>query len=259
MKVATVQMPIADGACDVNRNTLEEILINSSGADIYLVPELWTSGYGVEQWRAIAKKDTPDTLCWMSNQAKKRKIWLGGSVIAENENGGICNRFVMFNRNGELVVHYDKIHRFLPMGEDALDYGLCLPPIFEIEGMRVAPAICYDLRFPEMFRRLALNKVDLFLVPSEWPCPRQEPLAVLAGARAIENQAYVALANRTAYDSKGQKFCGSSGLYGPFGKTEVFGQDDIGAVCVDLNLSDLDSARRTLQVFEERIQGVDYD
>lgn len=109
-----------------------------------------------------------------------------------------------------------------------------------------------------MFRRLALNRVDLFLVSSEWPCPRQEPLVVLAGARAIENQAYVLLSNRTGYDSKGQKFCGCSGLHGPFGKIKAFGQDDIGATCAELNSQDLDITRRTLKIFEERTQGIDY-
>lgn len=258
MKVAAVQMPIVDSECEKNKEALERILDANDGADVYLVPELWTSGYVVDKWKVIAKTETPDMLKWMSEQAKMRNIWLGGSIITQNESGGICNRFVMFNRKGELATHYDKIHRFLPMGEEILDFGTHTP-IFEIEGLRVAPAICYDLRFPEMFRRLALEKIDLFLVPSEWPCPRKEPLVVLTGARAIENQTYVLLSNRTGCDSQGQRFCGCSGLYGPLGKVKVMGQDEIGVVIMDLDLQEVESARQKLKVFDDRRQGTDYD
>ncbi|OAM92784.1 Carbon-nitrogen hydrolase [Pelosinus fermentans] len=258
MKVATVQMPIVDGECSVNHLVLAQMLDNAPGADLYLVPELWTSGYVVDKWEKIARIDTPLTLDWMAKQAKSRKIWLGGSVIAQHKDSALCNRFVLFDRNGELVGYYDKIHRFLPMGEGILEPGDHMP-IFNIEGVRVAPAICYDLRFPEMFRRLALEEVDLFLVPSEWPCPREVPLTILAGARAIENQAYLLLSNRTGVDAAGQQFCGCSGLFGPFGVVDMLPENEIGIMSFELDMQQIKRSRENLAVFAERRQGVDYD
>ena len=258
MKVATVQMPIVDAECSVNQHTLAQLLDDAPGADLYLAPELWTSGYVVDKWKDIAMQETPLTLKWMAKQAAFRKIWLAGSVIAQNEDGGICNRFVLFDRYGILVGYYDKVHRFLPMGEGALESGNSMP-IFDIEGVRVAPSICYDLRFPEMFRRLAMKKVDLFLVPSEWPCPREVPLTILAGARAIENQAYLLLSNRTGSDSAGQLFCGCSGLFGPFGVLDLMPENKAGIMSFELDMQQIKRSRESLAVFSERRQGVDYD
>jgi len=165
---------------------------------------------------------------------------------------------VVINRKGEMVKHYDKIHRFLPMGEDVLVGGSELVQ-FEIEGIRVSLAICYDLRFPEMFRKSALSGVDLYLVSSAWPIIRQEPMTVLAGARAIENQAYVLLSNRTGSDSQGQIFCGCSGLYGPNGRINAFGSNELGVAIAEINMDVLRAGRAYLKVFGDRIRGVDYD
>lgn len=258
MKLAAVQMPIADGEHETNCKNLEWLLDANPGADIYLAPELWTSGYALAAWEELADEYATKAFDWMRRQACKRQIWLGGSVIARTEEGGLANRFILCDRSGEIVMQYDKTHRFLPMGETVLIPGGQVP-ILEVEGFRVAPAICYDLRFPEMFRRLAIKGVDLFLVCSEWPCPRQEPLITLASARAIENQAYVLLANRTAYDSQGQVFCGNSGIYGPLGKVSALGQIDCGVVMAELDVRELQLVRQALPVFAERRKGVDYD
>jgi predicted amidohydrolase len=144
------------------------------------------------------------------------------------------------------------------MGESVLVPGNQIP-IFDIEGVRTAPTICYDLRFLEMYRRLALQNVDLFLVLSEWPCPRKVPLIVLAGARAIENQAFLLLSNRTAFDVDKQKFCGRSGLFGPLGTIGMMAEDEVGAMTFNLDFQLLSESREKLHVFSERRLGVDYE
>jgi predicted amidohydrolase len=116
MIVSTVQMPIEDGNCEVNRITLARILDKNPGADLYLAPELWSTGYTVSKWPALAEKDTPNTVIWMSEQAKLRGIWFAGSVIHKHVDGGITNRFVLFNRNGELVVIMINLIHFYQWG-----------------------------------------------------------------------------------------------------------------------------------------------
>lgn len=218
MKIATVQMKVADGNPAANRQSLAALLDQEPGSDLYFGPELWTSGYVQSQWAKLAAADSPTSMAWMAEQACRRGVWIGGSLIAANTDGSLANRFMLFDRSGAQACQYDKAHLFRPLQEDVfLRAGDRLPPVIEVEGLRLAPAICYDLRFSEMLRRLALQGVDVFLVSSEWPFPRQHALRVLTEARAIENQAVVLLSSLIGRDEKNNDFCGDSGIFGPLG------------------------------------------
>lgn len=256
--VAAIQMAIREGDPARNRETLVGWLDSAPGADLYLAPELWSSGYAHGAWAHLADEDTPSTLEWMGEQARARGAWLGGSIISRHASGDLVNRFVLFDRTGRMVGHYDKSHLFAPMAEDLhLRAGDALP-VFALEGLRVAPAICYDLRFPEMFRRQALRGIDLFLVPSEWPHPREAVMRTLAEARAIENQAFLLLANRVG-PGDGGDFCGSSGLFGPTGVMQDLRGPAEGPVRAEIDLAVLDKARQTLRIWDERQRGIDFE
>jgi len=259
MRIAVVQMEVLDGNPEGNRRTLADHMDRNTGCDLFLAPELWTSGYVQQKWAKLAAENTPATLVWMAEQARNRKAWLGGSIIALNADGTLANRFLLFDRNGALACQYDKSHLFRPLQEDAfLRAGEVLPPIVEAEGVRLSPAICYDLRFPEMFRRMVLQGVDVFLVSSEWPFPRQHALRVLTEARAIENQAIVALANRVGPDGQGNDFCGGSGIFGPLGALAEVKQAG-GVAVADINVAELHKLRTTFPVMSHRMKGIDYE
>ncbi|HNI69558.1 MAG TPA: nitrilase-related carbon-nitrogen hydrolase, partial [Nitrospira sp.] len=211
------------------------------------------------QWAALAKEDSPVSLKWMADEARRRGVWIGGSLIAANTDGSLANRFVLFDRSGVQVCQYDKAHLFRPLQEDLfLRAGDRMPPVLEVEGLRLAPAICYDLRFPEMFRRLALQGVDVFLVSSEWPFPRQHALRVMAEARAIENQAFVVLANRIGKDEKSNDFCGGSGIFGPLGPIAEAGESRT-IVAADIDPVQLNAMRISFPVMSHRLPGIDHD
>lgn len=257
MKIGVVQMEVYDGEPERNRSAVKRYLDASPHNDLCLLPELWTSGYVHELWGTIARDDTPLTLRWMKQEAMERSICLGGSVIALHSEGYLVNRFVLFDKNGQLVCQYDKAHLFKPLHEDAcLRRGTELPPVVVIQEMRVSPAICYDLRFPEMFRRVALQGVDLFLVSSQWPVPRQHVLRVLSESRAIENQAILALSNRIGEDGRGNCFCGGSGIFSPNGPLADARQTR-GVTAADVDVQCIDDSRRFLDVFSDRIKGID--
>lgn len=259
MHIAAVQMEVADGLPAANRQALADQLDNHPGADLYLAPELWTCGYVQSQWARLAAEDTPASLAWMADEARRRGVWLGGSLIAADPDGALANRFVLFDRQGRLACQYDKSHLFRPLQEDVfLRAGRTLPPIVEAEGLRLAPAICYDLRFPEMFRRLALQGVDVFLVASEWPFPRHHALRVLAEARAIENQTVVVLSNRLGPDGQGNNFCGGSGLFGPLGPLAEAGESRT-TVTAEIDPAQLHALRAGFPVMSHRLPGIDHD
>jgi omega-amidase len=259
MQLAVVQMEIVDEQPSINRQVLANQLDSHPGADLYLLPELWTCGYVQSQWALLATQDSPTSLSWMSYEARRRGIWLGGSIIVADQIGNLTNRFVLFNRDGDLVCEYDKSHLFRPLLEDVyLQAGKRSPPIIQVEGLLMSPAICYDLRFPEMFRRLALKGVDVFLVSSEWPFPRQHALNILVQSRAIENQAFVLLSNRVGSDTMGNDFCGGSGIFSPFGAIIEAGITST-VVSADINLHQLQNLRAEFPVMSHRINGIDYD
>ena len=259
MQIAAIQMPVEDGNPKCNRLTLAALLDTADGADLCLAPELWSSGYVLEQWSDIADSDTPSTMSWMANQAQTRQIWLGGSLISRDDVGNLRNRFILFDRNGNLACHYDKSHLFVPLDEHKwLKAGELLPPIVDVEGIKMAPTICYDLRFPETFRHLALAGVEVFLAVAEWPKPRQRALCILAEARAIENLAYLVLANRIGPDNSGTDFCGESAVFGPTGLISTM-EEVVGVSSAIIDIKKTRELRENFPVLKHRLQGIDYD
>lgn len=259
MRIAAIQMEVVDGNPTANRRTLADQLDQNPGSDLYLAPELWTCGYVQSEWAKLAAEDSPTSFKWMADEALQRGVWIGGSLIAANPDGSLANRFVLFDRSGKLACQYDKAHLFRPLQEHVfLRAGGTMPPIIEAEGLRLAPAICYDLRFPEMFRRLALLGVDVFLVPSEWPFPRQHALRIMTEARAIENQTVVVLSNRVGLDGQGNNFCGGSGLFGPLGPLAEAGEQRT-TVAFDISPENLLTLRASFPVLSHRLQGIDHD
>jgi predicted amidohydrolase len=109
-----------------------------------------------------------------------------------------------------------------------------------------------------MFRRLALQGVDVFLVSSAWPFPRQHALQVMTEARAIENQAVVVLSNRIGPDQQGNHFCGRSGVFGPLGPLAEAGEQCM-TVTADVDADQLHTMRAGFPVLSHRLKEIDYD
>jgi omega-amidase len=260
MQLAVVQMLIQDAEPEINRKTFSDLLAQEvNHADLYLLPELWTDGYVNHQWNRLADEEAPKTCIWMSEKAAQYSIWLAGTIVMFNSTGQLVNRFLMYDRSGNLACSYDKAHLFRPMQEDQfLMAGACLPSIIHIDGFNVAPVICYDLRFPEMFRRLTLKGADVFLLCSQWPFPRENVLKVLTQARAMENQVFLAVANRVGKASDGIDFCGESGIFSPTSQL-ISARQEVGIFSSKLDKHYLSNLRNDFPVLTHRLQGVDYD
>ena len=119
---------------------------------------------------------------------------IGGSVIV-NSGGKIFNRCLVANRHGEIVAEYDKTHLFSFANEDDVFSAGNKIVTVELDGIRCGLAICYDLRFPEFIRKLALNGSEIIFIPAAWSLKRLIPRQILTKARAIENQVFVVFAN----------------------------------------------------------------
>jgi predicted amidohydrolase len=263
LRVALVQLAVADGEPERNVARAEALVSAAPAADLYLLPELWTTGYAHASWRDVARRHTPTAVEAMQALADARGAWVGGSVVSETADGGIANRLWLAQPGGRAAVTYDKAHLFAPMDEPAhLTGGTRRVRACIGEGARAidsALSICFDLRFPEQYRRDAVDGAQLFVVASEWPHPRGAALRLFARARAAENQAYLALSNRVGPAADGTKFCGGSCLVAPNGDVLVDAGDAEETVVVgEVDRRVVERYRAEFPVVGLRVEGVDH-
>ncbi len=184
--------------------------------DFLFLPEVWSVGWYPKCFKDCADSDL--TLEFLSNLARKYSVNIFGGSYIRKDGNELKNSMPVITRDGILVGFYDKIHLYTPDGEGVLSSGTS-PCIFEIESVRFGVSICYDIRFPELFRSyINVEKpADMLINLSAWPMARALQYSQMAASRAIENQCYfLALSqcgpiNDSVYNS------GQSCVYDPMG------------------------------------------
>jgi len=253
LKIAVIQMDVILGETDVNLKQMEKLVHEAAQIrpDVIVLPETWNTGYfplniaeqAVLSGRLAVRK--------MSELARDLQIYLVGGSISEGNNGQVVNTAKVFNRSGLEIASYQKIHLFSPGEENKFYTGGNKVVTFDIEGHLCGVIICYDLRFPELIRRLALDGVEILFVPAEWPHPRLEHWRTLLKARAIENQIFVIGCNGVGLGN-GVKFCGHSSVLSPWG--EIINEADEGEEILqaELSTSAISEVRKKIPVFVDR-------
>jgi len=222
------------------------------GSQLVLFPELWSTAYALEDWRQLAAEIDSEAgmFARVAGLARQHRIAVGGSLL-EKKDGRAYNTFALYGPEGHLQAAYSKVHLFRLMDEDRwLAPGDRLR-LVETDWGLTGLGICYDLRFPEMFRRYALGGARLVLLPSEWPSRRSAHWQVLLRARAIENQMFMAAVNRVG-ESKGEHFGGQSAVIDPWGEAVVEGGSQDVLLTAEIDLDQVDEVRRRIPVFEDR-------
>src|SRR6058998_2018120 len=187
-------------------------------AELIVFPEMTDTGYSMPVIREHANHWTSGFVPGLQEIARDLSIAIV-SGVSERNSSSIYNSQVLIDSHGNISAKYRKTHLYAvaPVEEQT-----CFAPgdtfaTFALGGLHFGFSICYDLRFPEMYRKLATEeKVDAFIVSSAWPFPRVEHFRTLAMARAIENQSYVIASNRIGKDDD-LWFCGSSAIIDPRG------------------------------------------
>lgn len=206
LNIALVQTTLAWHDCAANHAHFEELLAQAAGADLVVLPEMFTTGFSMESQR-LAEPENGITSQWILGQAKRLNAVVTGSVIVRAGDGSHRNRLLWARPDGELL-HYDKRHLFRMAGEHEHYRPGERQVVFELKGWRVRPLICYDLRFPVWSRDA--RDTDLLLYTANWPGARRQHWNRLLPARAIENLCYVAAVNRVGVDGKGLSYTGDS-------------------------------------------------
>lgn len=222
----------------------------AAGCEILALPELWCSGYSLAKISAISDWDQEfDFLADLS--LTSGLAILGGSLVEPAEDDRFYNCAVAFDA-GQEVARYRKTHLFAPLREDRyLHAGERLPEVFELRGLRCALSVCYDLRFPELYRAIALQGVDLMFVPAQWPLPRVQHWRTLLAARAIENQCFVLGVNRKGIYGE-TEFAGHSQLIDPWGSVVLNATDSRGTLITSIDPTLIADAKKRLPTLKDR-------
>jgi len=192
----------------------------AGGARLALLPEMFSTGFSMDSKR-IAQPPGGASETFLRSEAQRLGLWILASVPEAGEPAP-RNMALLVGPDGS-VVRYAKIHPFSYAGEHRVYAAGDRVVTAEIEGVRVTPFVCYDLRFPEPFR-FAAKETDLFVVVANWPDARREHWRTLLRARAIENLAFVAGVNRVG-DGGRLHYSGDSVLVDPWGETLAEGDD----------------------------------
>jgi len=246
LRVALIQMDITLGNVALNAQRAMQLTANLPECAIILLPELWGTGYALESAHELAEDGMGIGTSAMREIARAKKAYVGGSLLMRRE-GGVYNTFVLVSPDGQVVADYDKTHLFRLMKEDVfLSPGDRLVTADTAHG-RMGLAICYDLRFPEIFRHYRNEGADFNLLVAEWPLPRVEHWRTLVRARAIENQCYLLACNRVGRDMN-NTFAGHSLVVDPWGEVLLEADATEGVYVIELDTDRIAAARSRLPV-----------
>jgi omega-amidase len=220
MKVAVAQISCSLGDSDANLTKVRDFCARAkeTGAELIVFPEMTDTGYSMPVVQNHAASWSNGFVPGLQETARKLSIAVV-SGVSERDNTSIYNSQVFVDQEGNITAKYRKTHLYAvaPIEEQK-----CFAPGETFAsvahgGLRFGFSICYDLRFPEMYRKMVTaQNVSVFIISSAWPFPRVEHFRTLALARAIENQSYVIASNRVGKDDD-LWFCGSSAIIDPRG------------------------------------------
>src|SRR3989338_1391552 len=206
LELALIQTTLAWQNPAANRAHFESLLTQARGADLVVLPEMFSTGFSMTPPpRADPEAGPPSQ--WLREQAQALQAVVTGSLIIQAADGSYRNRLLWARPDGTLA-HYDKRHLFRMAGEHKHYSAGEQQVLLEVKGWQVRPLICYDLRFPVWSRDP--SGTDLLLYTANWPAARRNHWNRLLPARAIENLCYVAAVNRIGEDGKGYAYSGDS-------------------------------------------------
>jgi predicted amidohydrolase len=235
----------------------------AAGVDLAALPEVWPCQGSAPQMRAAAEPLDGPRVARLAAAAREHGMWVHGGSVLERDGDAVFNTSVLFDRAGELVATYRKIHLFdadppgaVPSRESSLFSPGDQVVTAETEFGRVGLSICYDVRFPELYRQLAVQGATLLFVPAAFRFETgTDHWEVLLRARAIEDQAFVIAAaqwGRWGPPGRERRNFGHSLVADPWGRLVAVASGGVGVTCADLDLDEVARVREILPSLRHR-------
>ena len=248
LKISILQANLFWENVEKNLDYFEILISKISETDIILLPEMFNTAFSPKAVH-LAESINGKTVSWMKEIAKQKNCSISGSLMIK-EQEKIYNRLIWISKNEE-ILSYDKRHlfslskenEFLSKGKERL--------ILELDGWKICPLICYDLRFP-VFSRNTMD-YDMLIYLANWPTKRIDAWNTLLKARAIENQCYTIGVNRTGEDANGILFSGNSQIFDAFGSSLFNAEENAKNILqIEIFLDDLMIKRKKMNFLQDR-------
>lgn len=228
---------------------IEELLDNyNNDYNLLVFPELTLTGFTFNS-KVLAEDIDGISTTYFIKLAKRKKSDIFAGLIERDDNK-IYNCLIHIDKNGLIKARYRKIHPFSFAGENEYYNSGNEPIITKIDDIKIGLSICYDLRFPELYRHYAKEKVNILINIANWPTKRIEHWKLLSKARALENLAYFIGVNRVGVDPSNE-YCGNSQLIDPLGNNLINYSDKQEIISFDIDLELTQSVRSQFPFLED--------
>jgi predicted amidohydrolase len=254
MKVASIQLDMADRPKADNIKHALSAVDGVPAADLILLPEIWPCGFFAFD-RYAAESETLDgpTVNAFKRKARERRCHILMGSLVERDEEALYNTTVLIGPDGEIIARYRKIHLF---GYQSDETKLLTPGreivVVESPWGRAGFSTCYDLRFPELFRRMVDRGAEIFLIPSAWPLARIEAWRLFNRARAHENLAFLISCN-CAGANTGKRYGGHSMVVDPWGRVLAEGGEGGEIVTAEIDVGQAVAARKEFPALADRV------
>lgn len=227
----------------------------ANGADIVVLPEMWNCPYSKEYFKKYANLGHESTVAEMKRWAKELNILLVGGSIPETEDGKIYNTCFVFDKNGEQIARHRKVHLFdvdmptMRFRESSTFTGGSDVTVFDTEWGKMGAAVCFDVRFPEIFRAMAVRGARMVFLPAQFSTttgPKHWDLAIRS--RAVDNQYFLVAASAARYEGFNYECWGHSSVVDPYGYIVQTCDEKEQIVYCDVDLDMIETVRAQLPI-----------
>lgn len=254
MKVTSIQPEMIDRSKSESLAYILSLVDACPQSDLILLPEIWPSGFFCfDRYRAESEPiDGPIVTTFRKKAVERACHILMGSIV-EKDGNQLFNTSLLLDSQGQIIARYRKIHLFGYQSEEkklltASKEVVVAPTPWGPAGI----STCYDLRFPEFFRKMVDKGATIFLVASAWPLVRLEAWRLFNQARALENLAYLISCN-CAGSNAGNRYAGHSMIIDPMGNVIAEGNEGEGYINAELDPELVNSVRNDFRALDDRI------
>lgn len=258
MKIALAQFPVERGDPEANLELIDGYMSQAQceGATALFLPEMCTTGFGWSRNRELLD-GAASVVERVAAMARTYELDVCGSFLERTESDNAANTMFYLDANGQVMAKYRKMHLFTLFNEEQHVEGGREIVTVETKIGRVGCSVCYDLRFPEVFRACALAGAEVQVLAAAFPHPRLSHWQTLIRARAIENQNFLIAVNQCGYEGHGDTvgdihYFGHSMVVDPWGKVLFEAGEQAGLFVVEINSAEVPEVRKRLTAFADR-------
>lgn len=253
MRVTSIQLEIKERSKDKTLDHILELLEKAPKSDLILMPEIWTCGYfSFGRYEQDSEPLNGPSVKALQQMATQRQCYVLMGSMVERNGEDLFNSSLLLGPQGQIIARYRKIHLF---GYQSEEKRLLKPGsevvLAETPWGRAGLSTCYDLRFPEFYRKMVDQSAAFFLVTSAWPMARLEAWTLFNRVRAHENLAYLFSCNCAGFD-QGHQYAGHSMFVDPLGKVLIEGGEEESIISMEVDMSLVDSVRREFSFLSDR-------